>query len=90
VPNGYDHDGSFVFWDTKRENFDILSRYLRDKSVKVFLFRPGGTQSHRYNPLDFVRRDENMPTDCAVVASFLVPERADDTWSGARACCWRR
>ena len=24
-----------------------------------------------------------MPTDCAVVASFLVPERADDTWSGA-------
>ena len=83
VPNGYDHDGSFVFWDTKRENFDILSRYLRDKSVKVFLFRPGGTQSHRYNPLDFVRRDENMPTDCAVVASFLVPERADDTWSGA-------
>ncbi|MGO9771738.1 MAG: type IV secretory system conjugative DNA transfer family protein [Roseiarcus sp.] len=83
VPNGYDHDGSFVFWDTKRENFDILSRYLRDKGVKVFLFRPGGTQSHRYNPLDFVRRDENMPTDCAVVASFLVPERADDTWSGA-------
>jgi type IV secretion system protein VirD4 len=83
VPNGYDHDGSFVFWDTKRENFDILSRYLRDKGVKVFLFRPGGAQSHRYNPLDFVRRDENMPTDCAVVASFLVPERADDTWSGA-------
>jgi type IV secretion system protein VirD4 len=83
VPNGYDHDGSFVFWDTKRENFDILSRYLRDKGVKVFLFRPGGTLSHRYNPLDFVRRDENMPTDCAVVASFLVPERADDTWSGA-------
>jgi type IV secretion system protein VirD4 len=83
VPNGYDHDGSFVFWDTKRENFDILSRHLRDKGVKVFLFRPGGTQSHRYNPLDFVRRDENMPTDCAVVASFLVPERADDTWSGA-------
>ena len=83
VPNGYDHDGSFVFWDTKRENFDILSRYLRDKGVKVFLFRPGGTESHRYNPLDFVRRDENMPTDCAVVASFLVPERADDTWSGA-------
>ena len=37
VPNGYDHDGSFVFWDTKRENFDILSRYLRDKGVKVFL-----------------------------------------------------
>ncbi len=83
VPNGYDHDGSFVFWDTKRENFDVLSRYLHDKGVRVFLFRPGGTQSHRYNPLDFVRRDENMPTDCAVVASFLVPERADDTWSGA-------
>lgn len=83
LPNGYDHDGSFVFWDVKRENFDILSRFLRDKGVKVFLFSPGSASTHRYNPLDFIRRDENMPTDCMVVAGFLVPERADDTWSGS-------
>ncbi len=83
LPNGYDHNGSFVFWDVKRENFDILSRYLRDKGVKVFLFSPGSPSTHRYNPLDFIRRDENMPTDCMVVAGFLVPERADDTWSGS-------
>lgn len=38
---------------------------------------------HRYNPLDFVRRDERMATDCLVVASFVIPERADDTWAGA-------
>ena len=24
-----------------------------------------------------------MPTDCGTVASFIVPERPDDTWSGA-------
>ena len=83
LPNGYDHDGSFVFWDIKRENFDVLSRYLRAKGVNVFMFAPGSTHTHRYNPLDFIRRDANMPTDCAVVASFLVPERADDTWSGS-------
>ena len=24
-----------------------------------------------------------MPTDCGTAASFIIPERADDTWSGA-------
>ena len=83
LPNGYDHKGSSVWWDVKRENYDLLARYLRDGGSKVFIFNPGATHSHRYNPLDFIRGGPHMPTDCGTAASFIIPERADDTWSGA-------
>ena len=83
LPNGYDHIGSSVWWDIKRENYDLLARYLRDRGSKVFIFNPGATHSHRYNPLDFIRGGPHMPTDCGTAASFIIPERADDTWSGA-------
>lgn len=83
LPNGYDHVGSSVWWDVKRENYDLLARFLRDRGSKVFIFNPGATHSHRYNPLDFIRGGPHMPTDCGTAASFIIPERADDTWSGA-------
>ena len=83
LPNGYLWRGSAVFFDPKRENFEALANHRRALGDKVFLFSPGSPDTHRYNPLDFVRRDERMATDCLVVASFVIPEKADDTWAGA-------
>jgi len=83
LPNGYLWQGSAVFFDPKRENFDALANHRRAIGNKVFMFSPGSPDTHRYNPLDFVRRDERMATDCLVVASFVIPEKADDTWAGA-------
>lgn len=83
LPNGYLWDGSAVFFDPKRENFDALANHRASIGNKVFMFSPGSNDTHRYNPLDFVRRDERMATDCLVVASFVIPEKADDTWAGA-------
>jgi type IV secretion system protein VirD4 len=83
LPNGYLWQGSAVFFDPKRENFDALANHRGRKGNKVFMFSPGSNDTHRYNPLDFVRRDERMATDCLVVASFVIPEKADDTWAGA-------
>ncbi|MEH6952915.1 type IV secretory system conjugative DNA transfer family protein (plasmid) [Nitrobacter sp. NHB1] len=83
LPNGYLWRGSAVFFDPKRENFDALANYRAAMGNKVFMFSPGSNDTHRYNPLDFVRRDERMATDCLVVASFVIPEKADDTWAGA-------
>ena len=83
LPNGYLWEGSAVFFDPKRENFDALSNHRAALGNKVFMFSPGSNDTHRYNPLDFVRRDERMATDCLVVASFVIPEKADDTWAGA-------
>ena len=83
LPNGYLWQGSAVFFDPKRENFEALAGYRERMGNKVFMFSPGSNATHRYNPLDFVRRDERMATDCLVVASFVIPEKADDTWAGA-------
>jgi len=83
LPNGYLWQGSAVFFDPKRENFHALANHRRAMGNQVFLFSPGSNDTHRYNPLDFVRRDERMATDCLVVASFVIPEKADDTWAGA-------
>lgn len=83
LPNGYLWQGSAVFFDPKRENFEALAGHRRRQGDKVFMFSPGSPDTHRYNPLDFVRRDERMATDCLVVASFVIPEKADDTWAGA-------
>lgn len=83
LPNGYLWQGSAVFFDPKRENFDALANHRTAMGNKVFMFSPGSSDTHRYNPLDFVRRDERMATDCLVVASFVIPEKADDTWAGA-------
>jgi type IV secretion system protein VirD4 len=83
LPNGYLWEGSAVFFDPKRENFYALANHRAAMGNKVFMFSPGSNDTHRYNPLDFVRRDERMATDCLVVASFVIPEKADDTWAGA-------
>ncbi|GEC15452.1 type IV secretory system conjugative DNA transfer family protein [Nitrobacter winogradskyi] len=83
LPNGYLWQGSAVFFDPKRENFEALANHRATMGNKVFMFSPGSNDTHRYNPLDFVRRDERMATDCLVVASFVIPEKADDTWAGA-------
>ncbi|KIU53307.1 MULTISPECIES: type IV secretory system conjugative DNA transfer family protein [Nitrobacteraceae] len=83
LPNGYFWQGSAVFFDPKRENFGALANHRATMGNKVFMFSPGSNDTHRYNPLDFVRRDERMATDCLVVASFVIPEKADDTWAGA-------
>lgn len=83
LPNGYLWQGSAVFFDPKRENFDALANHRTAMGNKVFMFSPGSNDTHRYNPLDFVRRDERMATDCLVVASFVIPEKVDDTWAGA-------
>jgi type IV secretion system protein VirD4 len=73
-------NGSAVFFDPKKENFAIFGAYRAAAGDKVYLFNPGELRSHRYNPLDFIRRDETMPTDALVVAGFIVPDTPGEVW----------
>jgi type IV secretion system protein VirD4 len=81
IPNGYMWQGSSVWFDPKRENFQALAPYRKELGDKVFVFSPGEKNTHRYNPLDFVTRDERMATDCLVVSSFLVPDDNKEIWA---------
>lgn len=80
IPNGYVWHGSSVWFDPKRENVAALASHRKALGDKVFVFSPGERNSHRYNPLDFVQRDERMATDALVVASFLIPDDGREIW----------
>jgi type IV secretion system protein VirD4 len=80
IPNGYVWQGSSVWFDPKRENAAALAAHRKALGDKVFVFSPGERHSHRYNPPDFVNRDERMATDCLVVASFLIPDDGREIW----------
>jgi type IV secretion system protein VirD4 len=80
IPNGYVWHGSSVWFDPKRENVAALASHRQSLGDKVFVFSPGERNSHRYNPLDFVQRDERMATDALVVASFLIPDDGREIW----------
>jgi len=80
IPNGYVWQGSSVWFDPKRENMQALASHRKTLGDKVFVFSPGERNSHRYNPLDFVNRDERMATDSLVVASFLIPDDGREIW----------
>ncbi|WP_363352314.1 type IV secretory system conjugative DNA transfer family protein [Methylocystis echinoides] len=72
IPNGLAWPGSMVTLDIKSENLKSFGAARAAKGDAVFVFAPGSTSSHRYNPLDYVRPGPEMATDCANIASFLV------------------
>jgi type IV secretion system protein VirD4 len=80
IPNGYFWNGSAVWFDPKRENYALFGARRKELGDQVFLFSPGDRNTHRYNPVDFIRRDGRMATDCLVVSSFLIADDGKDIW----------
>ena len=50
------------------------------------MFSPGSNDTHRYDPLDFVRRDARMATDYLGDGLVGDPGKADDTWAAPGVC----
>jgi type IV secretion system protein VirD4 len=73
-PNGLTWTGSLICLDPKQENFRSFGATRVAQGNEVFLFAPGSTRSHAYNPLDFVRLGPELSTDLANLAAFLIPE----------------
>ena len=72
IDNGLAWPGSMVTLDIKSENLKSFGAARAANGYEVFVFAPGSSSSHRYNPLDYVRPGPEMATDCANIASFLV------------------
>ncbi len=73
-PNLLTWEGSLICLDPKQENFKATAAARIARGDACFLFAPGSTRSHAYNPLDLVRRGPQMATDLANLAAFLIPE----------------
>ena len=73
IPNILGWHGSAICVDFKREVYNITANHRR-KGGQVFLFSPGSKDTHRYNPLDFVRDGSaERITDIQKIAQFLLP-----------------
>ena len=76
IPNLLNWGASSIVLDIKRENFEITSGFRKSVGQKVFMFSPvdENGMSHRFNPLDTVRRDETHKiSDLQELAAILLP-----------------
>lgn len=80
VPNLLDFEGSVLVVDIKLEHFHLTSAVRKAMGQDVFLFYPfaAGAQTHRWNPLDTIRRDPaHRVNDILAVAHVLYPHGKD-------------
>lgn len=77
IPNALMHEGSMIVTDLKGEIFNATAGYRQAKGNQVFLFSPGEKETHRWNPMDFIREDlGNRTKDIQNMAAILVPANA--------------
>ena len=75
IPNLLVYNHSMVILDLKLENFSITSKYRAKYGQKVFLFNPftENGQSHRYNPLGYVREGDLKIGDIFTITTSFYP-----------------
>lgn len=93
IPNALSFDGSLLVTDLKYEIYDTTSGY-RAKFCEVFLFAPirGNHQTHCYNPLSVVDKDNpsKRVADIQLICQILITGKDgnDDYWIiEARSLC---
>ncbi|KQS71591.1 conjugal transfer protein TraG [Rhizobium sp. Leaf371] len=75
IPNALMFSGSMIVTDLKGEIYQHTAGYRKANGHQVFLFSPGASTTHRWNPMDFVRQDRGSRTiDIQNMASILIPE----------------
>ena len=84
VPNLLTYPGSVICTDPKGENFAVTERQRRVFGPVYCLDVANPEHSHRFNPMDALRRDDLVAVeDCRRLAELLMPKGAhdeDDHW----------
>ena len=84
IPNLLHYPDSVVVLDIKNENWDITAGF-RSQYQECYIFAPKAEdgKSHRYNPLDYVDRDETKRiADIQNISNILYPTENLDGNSG--------
>lgn len=80
IPNLLHYPHSCVVLDVKNENWDLTAGF-RGKYQDVYLFAPSARDkcSHRYNPLDYISRDETKRmSEVQNLANIMYPTTGVD------------
>lgn len=76
VPNLLHYSDSVVVFDPKGENWELTAGFRAKHGQECFLFAPDDTtgQTHRWNPLGYIRRDSRfLVADVGGIAQLLYP-----------------
>jgi type IV secretion system protein VirD4 len=82
IPNLLNYPDSVVVLDIKLENYQLTSKFRAKYGQKVFLFNPFDEEgrTHRWNPMDAIRRDPNLRVvDAMAIGEMLYPRSNDDS-----------
>ena len=82
IPNLLNYPDSVVVLDIKLENYQLTSKFREMHGQKVFLFNPFDEEgrTHRWNPMDAIRRDPNLRVvDAMSIGEMLYPRSNDDS-----------
>lgn len=91
IPNLLHYPDSVMVLDVKNENWELTAGF-RGKYQDVYLFSPSPTpevieskkiyRSHRYNPLDYISRDDNeRMKDISEIANIFFPNNTGNDTS---------
>lgn len=82
IPNLLLWPDSIVVNDPKSELFKLTSKYRQDKlDNEVFYWSPTKSNTHRYNPLDYISKDKNQRiTDIQKIAMIIIPDQEKDSF----------
>ncbi len=85
IPNLLHYRDSVVVLDVKNENWDLTAGF-RSQFQECFLFAPKAKDkcTHRWNPLDYISRDETeRMADIQNIANIMYPDGADQDSTSA-------
>ena len=83
LPNALEWRGSLIGLDIKREMWAEIGAARAALGQNIFLFSPGSSESHCWNPLDLVAPWPERATDLTNIARSLIPtpETGDTYWA---------
>ncbi|MDE2579101.1 MAG: type IV secretory system conjugative DNA transfer family protein [Hyphomicrobiales bacterium] len=83
LPNALEWRGSLIGLDIKREMWNEIGAARAGMGQRVYMYSPGSSESHCWNPLDLVSPWPERATDVANIARSLipVPETGDSYWA---------
>ncbi|MCZ2134599.1 MAG: type IV secretory system conjugative DNA transfer family protein [Burkholderiales bacterium] len=88
IPNLLNWNQSVIVTDIKLENWQLTAGFRQAHGHKVFLFNPADPrrQTHRWNPLAYIRDDEALRIDdVQKIGALLFPdiEGTDPIWAAS-------
>ncbi|HET6912348.1 MAG TPA: type IV secretory system conjugative DNA transfer family protein [Rhodanobacteraceae bacterium] len=88
IPNLLNWNHSVIVLDIKKENWEITAGFRAAHGHDVFLFDPASPlrQTHRWNPLAYIREDASLRVDdIQKIAHILFPDIAgtDPIWTAS-------